>query len=107
MFGLLVEDLDGDGYEDILLGGNFHRAKPEVGIHDASYGLFLRGDGRGDFTPEPARESGFFVKGEMRDIVSLKVNGDPLVVVAKNNEPLEVFSVGRESLEQSSNEKEE
>ena len=47
--GISVSDYDGDGKADILLGGNFYQSKPEVGIYDASYGLLLKGDGKGNF----------------------------------------------------------
>lgn len=91
MYGLLVQDFDGDGHADVLLGGNFYRAKPEVGIHDASYGILLKGNGRGDFTTQMPKESGFFVKGEIRDLVALRSGGQRLVLVAKNNDVLQVF----------------
>jgi len=42
-FGVLVGDFDSDGNQDILLGGNLHNTKPEVGRYDASYGLLLKG----------------------------------------------------------------
>lgn len=92
VYGMAVDDFDGDGAADILLGGNFYRAKPEVGIHDASYGLFLRGDGRGGFETVPARRSGFFLQGEVRDMALLPISGVPTVLVARNDAPLEVFS---------------
>jgi hypothetical protein len=99
IYGLLVRDLDGDNNEDILMGGNFYWAKPEVGIHDAGYGLFLRGDGQGNFVPQPARESGFFIKGEVRDIVTISVNGKQIVLAARNNAPMSVFVVEPEAMQ--------
>lgn len=90
-YGLLVQDFDGDGRKDILMGGNFYRAKPEVGIHDASYGLLLKGNEQGGFTPQMPKESGFFVKGEIRDLVTLRSGGQRLVLVAKNNDALQIF----------------
>src|SRR3978361_841228 len=49
MYGISVNDYDGDGKQDILLGGNFYQSKPEAGIYDASYGVLLKGDGKGNF----------------------------------------------------------
>ncbi|MEO0340713.1 MAG: VCBS repeat-containing protein, partial [Bacteroidota bacterium] len=40
---ILVDDFNADGNPDILLGGNFYRSKPEIGIYDASRGLILLG----------------------------------------------------------------
>ena len=50
MYGIAAEDFDKDGNIDILMGGNFYQSKPEVGIYDASYGILLKGDGKGNFT---------------------------------------------------------
>ena len=37
----IEDDFDADGDLDLVLGGNLYRAKPEVGIYDASHGLYL------------------------------------------------------------------
>ena len=94
IYGLLVEDLDADGQLDLLMGGNFYRSKPEVGMYDASYGLLLKGNGRGDFEVLTPRDSGFLVKGEIRDFLTLEVAGQPLILVARNNERLLVYGRG-------------
>ena len=46
VYSILISDFNQDGFEDILLGGNFYRSKPEIGIYDGSYGLFLKGGAR-------------------------------------------------------------
>ena len=53
VYGIEILDLNGDGHQDILLGGNLYRAKPEVGRYDASYGVCLSGDGKGNFKVGP------------------------------------------------------
>jgi hypothetical protein len=73
------------------VGGNFYESKPEVGIYDASYGLLLKGDGKGGFAAVPATRSGFFVKGAVRDIKAVKIGGRNSIVVARNNDSLAVF----------------
>ena len=89
IYSILAGDFNEDGYVDLLLGGNFYRSKPEIGIYDASYGLLLEGDGQNRF--EVNNYSGFFVKGEIRDMVSLRTKEGDLVLVAKNNAPMQVF----------------
>ncbi|MDW3649013.1 MAG: VCBS repeat-containing protein [Bacteroidia bacterium] len=92
VYGLLVEDFDKDGNLDVLLGGNLYAVKPEVGRYDANYGLLLKGNGDGSFEPVSSVESGFFLKGEVRDLISLKRGNTSLLLVAKNNEPMQLFS---------------
>lgn len=91
VYGIWVEDIDGDGNLDALLGGNLYGVKPEVGRYDASYGLMLKGNGDGTFQPVRTKETGLNVRGQVRDIDQLVVDGRRLLIVAKNNEPMQVF----------------
>ncbi len=94
VYGLASDDFDADGQVDLLLAGNFHAVKPEFGRMDASYGLFLKGDGSGGFMPVPPRESGYFVTGQARDMALVDVaQRGRLVFVAKNDGPIQVFAV--------------
>ncbi len=92
VYGIEVRDYDGDGKADILLGGNFYQSKPEVGIYDASYGLLLKGDGKGNFKAVPEQQSGILVKGQVRNITGLKAGKKTITVFAMNNETPKVFS---------------
>ncbi|WP_394766963.1 hypothetical protein, partial [Ferruginibacter sp.] len=71
--------------------GNFYQSKPEVGIYDASYGLLLKGDGKGNFKAIKANQSGFFIKGAVRDIMAIKTQKKKLVIVARNNDQPKIF----------------
>jgi hypothetical protein len=86
VYGILADDVDGDGKLDLLIGGNFDGFKPEIGRAAASYGLVLRGNGTGHFTPVPAAESGFFVPGQTRDIRRVGTREGALYVVARNGD---------------------
>ncbi|PYO92103.1 MAG: hypothetical protein DMD62_14060, partial [Gemmatimonadetes bacterium] len=86
VYGILATDVDHDGKVDLLLAGNFAGVQPNIGSMMASYGLMLRGDGRGRFTPLRAGESGFFVPGEARDIQRLRTRRGDLYIVARNND---------------------
>jgi enediyne biosynthesis protein E4 len=88
VYAIAVDDFDNDGNPDILIGGNLYRAKPEVGRYDASYGLLLKGDGKGAFVPMKSSQSGILIEGEVRDIVQLRVGAQSLVLVARNNDSL-------------------
>jgi enediyne biosynthesis protein E4 len=90
----LVQDLDGDGFPDILLGGNQHRVSTYQGRYDASYGLLLKGDAAGGFTPVQAgSQAGFLFEGEVRAIEPLKTAQGTLLLIARNNLPLQLYRV--------------
>jgi len=93
MYGIHLDDVNNDGHVDILLGGNFHGAPPNLGRMDASYGAVLTGDGEGHFSAVPPRESGFRVPGEVREITSIETPQGRLLLVAKNDGPVQVFQI--------------
>jgi hypothetical protein len=93
IYAVLVEDMDGDGKVDIVAGGNLYRTKPEVGRYDASYGIFLKGDGKGNFTSISSKESGLFLDGEVRDIVKIKSDKNNLILISRNNSTIQVLKV--------------
>ncbi len=91
VYAIETGDFNGDGNIDLLMGGNLYNAKPETGRYDASYGSFLAGDGKGLFRNVPAKESGFRLKGEIRDIMEISVGSRRMIFVARNNAPVQIF----------------
>jgi hypothetical protein len=91
MYGIAVADFDKDGNMDILMGGNFYESKPEVGIYDASYGVLLKGDGKGNFTPQTTQQSGVNIKGAVRDMLPVTVGRKQIILIAKNNDSVNVL----------------
>src|SRR5213078_3803626 len=91
VYGILALDADGGGKPDFLLAGNFDGVQPEIGRMSASYGLVLRDEGAGRFTPVPAAQSGFFVAGQARDIQRVRTRRGDLYVVTRNNDRPLIF----------------
>ncbi len=88
---ILVEDLDGDGIQDLLLGGNQCRARPELGIYNASFGVVLKGTGSGEFRNVSPAESGIWTRGEVRDIKLLYHGGQRYLLMVRNNDSLNIY----------------
>ena len=91
VYAVLIEDINNDGIKDILLGGNLYNVKPEVGRYDASYGTVLKGLGKGEFKVVPTKESGLFLEGEIRDFELIETAGQKILLVARNNAPMQFF----------------
>jgi hypothetical protein len=87
-------DFDGDGRIDLLLAGNFSGVPPVLGRYDASYGLMLKGDPAGHLTPVDMTSSNLVIDGEVRHMAGLRgAKGERLIVVARNNDKLEILRV--------------
>ncbi|MEW6156490.1 MAG: CRTAC1 family protein [Verrucomicrobiota bacterium] len=85
-FGVAVADFDGDGREDIFLAQNFFGVETDTSRQDAGTGLWLRGNGQGEFTPVPPAESGLKIYGEQRGCAIADFDGDgrPDLAVGQN-----------------------
>ena len=92
VFGILADDLNGDGTTDIFLAGNFYGLKPETGRYDASYGVSLLADSLHRFHYLKPTESGLFIKGEVRDVEKIKSGAGSDILISRNNETLQMFS---------------
>ena len=90
---ILVDDYDGDGNMDALIAGNLFVSEIETPRNDAGYGLFLKGNGKGNFTSVPVYNSGFFVPGDVKDMATIKVKGNKYIIAAKNNDFLQFIKV--------------
>ncbi len=101
MYGIGVEDYDGDGVMDLLLGGNFYESKPEVGIYDGSYGLLLKGKGDATFSPIPAQQSGINIRDQIRNILPITLGSKKFVLIASNNAPLNILSINGQYIQRS------
>jgi hypothetical protein len=98
--GIEMLDYDQDGKEDILLTGNFFDVVPEIGRYDANYGLLLKSIGKGKFSVVFPKESGFFVKGQVRHARKLKgANNQEFIVLAKNNDKAQIFTYKKQPVQ--------
>jgi hypothetical protein len=90
VFAIITDDLDEDGKTDIWLGGNFYALKPQVGRHNSSRGVLLKGI-NGKFINVPQSQNSLYVRGEVRDATIIKSKNIRRILVARNNERLQVF----------------
>jgi enediyne biosynthesis protein E4 len=85
-FSCAVADFDGDGHDDIFLSQNFFSSQPQTPRIDAGRGLWLKGDGTGNFRAVPGKESGIKVYGEQRAAALADFNKDGRIdiVISQN-----------------------
>lgn len=88
VYAIAHTDINKDGFQDLLTGGNLYGVQPEVGRYDASYGNIMINDGKGNFT-DRSLEYGFSVAGEIRDFYIDKNK----IFIFRNNDSVKGFQI--------------
>lgn len=94
IYAIAIEDINNDGFEDLIVGGNLDAVQPDFGRYDASIGLIMLGDGKGGWSAKDAQGSGFVVKGEIRHIrVISNFKKERIILASRNNKSMVGFKV--------------
>jgi len=85
--GLVAADMDGDGHADIYAVQNSYAPIGGFGRFSGGLSQWLRGDGRGHFTPVPFDVSGLVVHGNAKALILVDYDRDgwPDLLVTRNN----------------------
>lgn len=95
--GCLAEDVNLDGWLDLVIAGNEYDTEVVWGIQAASRGLVLLNEGGFRFTPLSPAASGFYGRGDQRGIVRMGWGEDSwLFLLANNKGILENFALAAE-----------
>jgi enediyne biosynthesis protein E4 len=87
VFAVQILDVDQDNIDDVILGGNFYKLKPEIGRLDGFNGGYFKGKGDGTFIFVSAFRSGLKLSGQVRDITILDDN----LMFSRNNQSVMSF----------------
>jgi hypothetical protein len=97
VFGIQPFDFNNDGNLDILLAGNDYSTEVFNGRLDASSGLVMLGDGKGNFNPIPVSESGLILDGNAKSMVCIsRSNGQPMFIASQNRGPLKCYQLNKQ-----------
>jgi len=91
--GIVIDDVDGDGNLDLVVAGNLYDTEPNTTPADAGNGLWLKGDGRGHFTPVPAVASGFLATRDVTGLALIRTPAGKAVLVANSGDSLQAFTI--------------
>ncbi|MDM9631414.1 VCBS repeat-containing protein [Robiginitalea aurantiaca] len=83
IYDFLCEDLDGDGYKDLMLIGNLHELSTQLGRLDAFQGVVLRNEKDGTFTWAP--ELSPPISGAGRVISRIRIGDNEQYIIGRNN----------------------
>jgi enediyne biosynthesis protein E4 len=92
VYAQIAFDINKDGHLDWIAAGNDLGHQAETGALDAGNGLVMLGDGKGNFKPIYARNSGFWASKEARSMQLFRgKNGTQRLFVGNNNGPVQGF----------------
>ena len=88
-----VNDFNKDGYLDLILSGNLYSSEVETPRNDASYGVFLKGNGHGNFDAKYPHETGLYANGDIKNTAIINIGSKEkeyqALIVARNNDSLQ------------------
>jgi hypothetical protein len=90
---ILPFDVDGDGALDVVIAGNMFETEANTPKADAGNGLWLKGNGKGQFTPVPPRQSGFLASRNVGSLALLDTPAGKLVLIGNTGDSLQTFKV--------------
>ena len=94
--GMVVDDFDGDGNLDVIINGNDYGNEVFDGRYDALNGLMLKGDGKGNFSPQSILQSGIYIPHDGKALVKLQTSdGKYMLAASQNRDSLKVFVLNR------------
>jgi enediyne biosynthesis protein E4 len=81
-----VSDINKDNKPDLVLGGNMFGFPPQFGRLNASYGHVLLNDGKANFTWIDPKNSGLFLRGQIKDIKEIGTKNSTSFIITQNDE---------------------
>jgi hypothetical protein len=79
-------DVNGDGFMDIVTGGNQFNFQPQLERLDASLGDVLLNNGKGIFSWSEAAKTGLELRGQLRDIAAIRGGDKNFLLFLQNDE---------------------
>ena len=95
VYKIVVEDLNKDGYDDLLLLGNNDYCRLKMGKMDANLGTVLLNDGTGNFRYVSNVDTGLLIPGDAKDALVITVNGLRYLMAGVNNSSLLTYKLNR------------
>ena len=92
--GVACTDLNQDGKTDLILGGNNFEFRPQYSRIDANYGSVLLSEGDGTFSWVDYKNSGFFIREEIKHIREFKDrSGKRYIITAVNDGSPKLYAI--------------
>lgn len=95
---IIADDVDLDGHIDLVLAGNEYQSSVSIGRYDASYGLLLKGNGKGHFDPVRITDSGLLIDGDVKDMATIHTGNGRLLMATPNDSKIKIFTINKSQI---------
>ncbi len=92
---IIYHDFDKDGIKDLILAGNNYVPEVETTRADAGIGVFLKGETNAKFSHLNNNMVGFYLDGDVRNILLLNENANTKIIIANNNNKQQLFKLNQ------------
>lgn len=86
-------DINKDGFQDLVIGGNNYGFIPQFSRQDASKGLILLNNKKGNFYAVNYTKAGLNLQGETRQISGIQIGDSKMIIALINNQSPKVFGI--------------
>ena len=93
---IYVYDFDDDGAKDMFLAGNVPFNRVRIGRRESTFGIYLKGDGKGNFSYISNRETGIKINGSVRSLEMIRTSDNKKLVVGVNNSKPLIITINNE-----------
>lgn len=83
---IAIKDINEDGWNDIIVAGNFFDLLPQFCRIDGSYGNILINNKKGNFLPTSIAQSGLNINGQVKEIALVKIKNNQGFLFLQNND---------------------
>ena len=90
--GVKSKDWNKDGNMDIMIIGNMYGSEIETTRADSSLGLMLIGNGNGTFKVVDNHLINLLVKGDTKDITTMKIKDKDYILFTKNDDQIQLIT---------------
>ena len=91
VYGIAVDDFNGDGKPEIFLAGNMYDREVETTRSDAGKGCMILMDANNNFTVKRNKYTGISTDKDVRDVMTVKAKDASVLLVANNDDPVQIF----------------
>ncbi|HKZ65520.1 MAG TPA: hypothetical protein VJ111_04160, partial [Chitinophagaceae bacterium] len=89
--GAVNLDVNNDGVKEIFTAGNFYPFRVQLGREDAGKGVLLQWDKTKHKLVVSNLHMGIYADGDVRDVLSVRTRHEPIIIISKNNDRVQVI----------------